>query len=40
MRWDQVKKVVHANENRITWKKFNKYFQKEYLSEHFYDNKM
>ena len=40
MWWDQLKQVEHINENRITWKKFKKYFTKEYLSEHFYDNKM
>jgi hypothetical protein len=38
--WDQLKQVKHINENRITWKKFKKYFQKEYLSKHFYDRKM
>jgi hypothetical protein len=38
--WDQMKKVEHINESRITWKHFKKYFQKEYLSEHFYDKKM
>jgi hypothetical protein len=37
---DQLKQVEHVNENRITWKQFKKCFQKEYLSEHFYDNKM
>jgi hypothetical protein len=40
MWWDQLKQVEHVNESRITWKKFNKYCQKEYLSEHFYDKKM
>jgi hypothetical protein len=40
MWWDQLNQVEHINENRITWKKFKKYFQKEYLSEHFYDKKM
>jgi hypothetical protein len=40
MWWDQLKQVEHINENRITWKQFKKYFQKEYLSEHFYDNKI
>jgi hypothetical protein len=40
MWWDQLKKVEHVNESRFTWKQFNKYFQKEYLSEHFYDKKM
>jgi hypothetical protein len=38
--WDQLKQVERVNESRITWKKFKKYFQKEYLSENFYDNKM
>ena len=38
--WDQLKKVENVNESRITWKQFNKYFQKECLSEHFYDKKM
>jgi hypothetical protein len=32
--------VEHVNESRITWKKFKKYFQKEYLSKYFYDKKM
>jgi hypothetical protein len=40
MWWDQLKQVEHVNESRITWKKFKKYFQKEYLSDHFYDKKM
>jgi hypothetical protein len=40
MWWDQLKQVEHVNESRITWKKFKKYFQKDYLSEHFYDKKM
>jgi hypothetical protein len=40
MWWDQLKQVEHINESRITWKQLRKYFQKEYLSEHFYDKKM
>jgi hypothetical protein len=40
MWWDQLKQVEHINENRFTWKWFKKYFHKEYLSEHFYDNKI
>jgi hypothetical protein len=40
MWWDQLKQVEHNNKNRITWKQFKKYFQKEYLSENFYDKKM
>jgi hypothetical protein len=37
MWWDQLKQVEHVNESRITWNQFKKYFQKDYLSEHFYD---
>jgi hypothetical protein len=40
MWWDQLKQVEHVNESRITSKQFKKYFQKEYLSEHFYHKKM
>jgi hypothetical protein len=40
MWWDQLKQVEHVNESRITWKKFKKYFQKEYLLENSYDKKM
>ena len=32
MWWDKLKQVEHINENMITWNKFKKYFQKEYLS--------
>jgi hypothetical protein len=40
MWWDQLKKVEHINKRRITWKECKRYFQKEYLLEHFYDKKM
>jgi hypothetical protein len=40
MSWDQLKKDEHMNEKRITWKNFKKYFQKDYLSDHFNDRKM
>jgi hypothetical protein len=40
MWWDQLKHVEHVNESRITWKQFKKYFQKEHLSNHFYEKKM
>ena len=40
MWWDQLKQVEHVNESGITWKKFNKYFQKDYLSKNFYEKKM
>jgi hypothetical protein len=35
-----TEQVEHINESRITWKQFKRYFQKEYLSENFYDKKM
>ena len=38
--WDQLNQVEHVDESRISWKQFKKYFQKEYLSENFYDKKM
>jgi hypothetical protein len=40
MWWDQLNQVEHINEKRFTWKKFKKYFQKEYHSENYYDKKM
>jgi hypothetical protein len=40
MWWDQLKQVKHIDEKRISWKYFKKYFQKKYLSEHYYDKKM
>jgi hypothetical protein len=40
MWWDKLKQIEKINENMITWKYFKKYFQKEYLSEKFYENKM
>ena len=38
--WDQPIKLTDIDEDRISWKKFKKYFQKEYLFEHYYDKKM
>jgi hypothetical protein len=35
-----LKQVQHINENHITWKQFKRYFNKEYLSEHYYEEKM
>jgi hypothetical protein len=40
MWWDQLKKFEHINESRITWKKFKRYFQKEFLSKQYYEKKM
>ena len=33
-------KIKFIDEDKISWKKFKKYFQKEYLSEHYYEKKM
>ena len=38
--WDQLVKLKDINEDKISWRKFKKYFQKEYLSKHYYDKKM
>jgi hypothetical protein len=40
MWWDQLVQVKHIDEKRITWRQFKKYFQKKYLSKHYYDRKM
>jgi len=38
--WEQLKEVKHLNEKKISWKKFEKYFQRKYLSDHYYEIKM
>ena len=38
--WDQLVKLKDIDEEKISWRKFKKYFQKEYLSEHYYDKNM
>ena len=38
--WELLVKLKYIDEENITWKKFKKYFQQEYLSEKYYDNKM
>jgi hypothetical protein len=40
MWWDQLVQVKHIDEKKITWRQFKKYFQKKYLSKHYYDRKM
>jgi hypothetical protein len=40
MWWDQLVQVQHIYENKITWRQFNKYFQKKSLTKHYYDRKM
>ena len=38
--WGQLVKLKDIDEGKISWRKFKKYFQKVYLFEHYYDNKM
>ena len=38
--WDELVKLKDIDEEKIYWRKFKKYFQKESLSEHYYDKKM
>ena len=38
--WDHLVKLKDIDKDRISSKKFKKYFQKEYLSEHYYDKNM
>jgi hypothetical protein len=40
MWWDQLVQVQHIDEKKITWRQFKKYFQKKYLTKHYYDRKM
>jgi hypothetical protein len=40
MWWDQLKKVEHINETRITWNHFKKYFYHDYILKHYYDKKI
>jgi hypothetical protein len=40
MWWDQYVKVQHIDENKVTWRKFKRYFQKIYLTKWYYDRKM
>jgi len=38
--WKQLKQVEHIDESNITWMKFKKYFQREYISKNYYDKNM
>jgi hypothetical protein len=40
MWWDQLKQFKHFDEKRVSCKKFKRYFQQEYLLEHYYDKRM
>jgi hypothetical protein len=38
--WEDLKKVKRISENKLTWKQFEKYFRKEYMSGKYYDVKV
>jgi hypothetical protein len=35
--WEDLKNVKGVKERKLTWKQFEKYFRKAYLSEKYYD---
>jgi hypothetical protein len=38
--WDQFVQVKHIDENKFTWREFNRYFEKKYLTKHECDRKI
>jgi hypothetical protein len=38
--WEELKEIKGLKERNITWKKLEKYLQKDYLSEKYYDDKI
>ena len=40
MWWDQLVQVQNIRERDVTWKEFNKIFEKKYLTKRYYDKKM
>jgi hypothetical protein len=40
MWWDQLVQLQHIREKDITWKEFNSYFEKKYLTKRYYDKNM
>jgi hypothetical protein len=40
MWWDQYVQVQHIDEKKVTWREFERYFQKKYLTKRYYDRKM
>jgi hypothetical protein len=40
MWWDQFVQVQHIDENKVTQREFNRYFQKKYLTKRYYNKKM
>jgi hypothetical protein len=37
--WKDIKRVKNIKERKITWKTFKRYFNKQYLSEQYYESK-
>jgi hypothetical protein len=35
-----ILQVKHIDERNFTWREFRRYFQKKYLTKHYYDRKM
>jgi hypothetical protein len=40
MWWDQFVQVQHIREKGVTWKEFERYFEKKYLTKRYYNRKM
>jgi hypothetical protein len=38
--WEDLKEVKGLKESKLTWKQFEKYFRKAYLSEKYFDGKI
>jgi N-glycosylase/DNA lyase len=38
--WEYFKKIKREKESKVTWKQFDKYFFKSYLSKKYYDDKI
>ena len=38
--WEQLARVKKLDERHVSWKQFKNYFQRKYLSEHYYERKM
>jgi hypothetical protein len=40
MWWDQYVQVQHIDEKKVSWREFKRYFQRKYLNNIYYENKM
>jgi hypothetical protein len=38
--WEYLKEIKGLKESKLTWRQFEKYFCKSYLSEKYYDDKI